>query len=191
MGTASRSVIPLSSVQTLAKRKKIQSPTDEVLQLAGQKLKALGPDDEFEAYGKYISHKLRSLKGNQSIFARKLINDVIFEGEMEALTKDFKVINCAGNVSTGSNFVMSHNYPFNLPQNQSIATFGYQQPSHNQANYPTASNNQSKTPITQSTQNEFDITPLQCNSQNSNNTQPSQNQSETSYASKYFSNCQS
>lgn len=63
------------------------------MQLAGQQLKAIRPDDEFEAYGKYIAHKLRSLKGNQAVYARKLINDVIFEGELEALTKDFKVMN--------------------------------------------------------------------------------------------------
>lgn len=75
------------------KRKKKLSTTDEVIQLAGQQLKNMRPDDEFEAYGKYIAHKLRSLKGNQAVFARKLINDVIFEGELETLNKDFKVTN--------------------------------------------------------------------------------------------------
>lgn len=88
---SSRSVTP-SSIAPQLKRKKKLTPTDEVLQLAGQQLKAIRPDDEFEAYGKYIAHKLRSLKGNQAIVARKLINDMIFEGELEALTKDFKVI---------------------------------------------------------------------------------------------------
>lgn len=90
--TTSRSVTP-SPIGPQPKRKKKLTPTDEVMQLAGQQLKAIRPDDEFEAYGKYIAHKLRSLKGNQAVYARKLIKDVIFEGELEALTKDFKVMN--------------------------------------------------------------------------------------------------
>ncbi|KAG8254144.1 hypothetical protein J6590_015022 [Homalodisca vitripennis] len=61
-------------------------------ELAGQQLKAIRPDDEFDAFGKYIAHKQRSLKGNQSLFARKLMNDVIYEGELEKLTKDYKVM---------------------------------------------------------------------------------------------------
>lgn len=77
-----------------------------MLQLAGQQLKAIRPGDEFEAYGKYVAHKLRSLKGNQAVFARKLINDVIFEGELEALTKDFKVINSQPHYSFETNDVL-------------------------------------------------------------------------------------
>lgn len=82
----SRSTTPASSVPLL-KRKKNLTPTDEVIQLAGQQLKAIRPDDEFDAYGKYIAHKLRSLEGNQSVFARKLMNDVIFEGELGTLRR--------------------------------------------------------------------------------------------------------
>ncbi|KAK8393310.1 hypothetical protein O3P69_013379 [Scylla paramamosain] len=44
------------------KRKQQLTLTDELIQLTGQHLKSLRPDDEFEAYGKYIAHKLRSLK---------------------------------------------------------------------------------------------------------------------------------
>lgn len=80
----SRSVTP-SLIAPQTKWKKKLTPTDEVMRLAGEQLKAIRPDDEFEAYGKYIAHKLRSLKGKQAVFARKLINDVIFEGELEVL----------------------------------------------------------------------------------------------------------
>lgn len=59
----------------------------------GATFKFLRFDDEFDAYGKYIAHKLRSLTGMQAVFARKLINDVIFQGEIEELDKDFKVTN--------------------------------------------------------------------------------------------------
>jgi hypothetical protein len=58
--------------------------TTEVLHLTGVKLKALQLEDSFDIYGKHIAHKLRGLKGNQNVFAQKLINDVLFEADMEA-----------------------------------------------------------------------------------------------------------
>lgn len=115
----SRSVTP-TPIAPQSKRKKKLTSTDEVMQLAGQQLKAIRPDDEFEAYGKYIAHKLRSLKGNQAVFARKLINDVIFEGELEALTKDFKVINSQPHHSFETNdllqFHPQHYHPTYIPR---------------------------------------------------------------------------
>ncbi|KAL1489108.1 hypothetical protein ABEB36_014052 [Hypothenemus hampei] len=74
---------PSSSSQSSTSRKRMRSGnsndlTTEILQLAGEKLQAIHFDDEFDVYGKYIAHKLRNLRGNQKIFARKLINDVIF-----------------------------------------------------------------------------------------------------------------
>ncbi|KAL5246331.1 hypothetical protein ACI65C_013739 [Semiaphis heraclei] len=117
--TTSRSVTP-STIGPQPKRKKKLTPTDEVMQLAGQQLKAIRPDDEFEAYGKYIAHKLRSLKGNQAVYARKLINDVIFEGELEALTKDFKVMNSQPHHTFETNDLLQFNpqlyHPTYLPR---------------------------------------------------------------------------
>uniref|UniRef100_A0A6P7H9W0 Uncharacterized protein LOC114346058 n=1 Tax=Diabrotica virgifera virgifera TaxID=50390 RepID=A0A6P7H9W0_DIAVI len=86
------------------------SSADEVIELAGERLKNIHPDDEFEAYGKYVAHKLRSLKRTQAIFARKLINDVIFEGELETLSKDYKVMN-----SQPYNPQLYHQQPYPLP----------------------------------------------------------------------------
>ena len=74
------------------KRKQQLTSTDELMQLTGKHLKSIRPDDEYETYGKYIAHKLRSLKGRQAIFARRLISDVIYHGEIEELDKDFKVM---------------------------------------------------------------------------------------------------
>lgn len=73
-----------------------------MLQLAGERLKEIRPDDKFEAYGKYVAHKLRSLQG-------KHINNVIFEGELEALTKDFKVTNTQPNRSFENNSYQQFN----------------------------------------------------------------------------------
>jgi hypothetical protein len=60
-------------------------------------LKALQSEDSFNVYGKHIAHKLRGLKGRQNVFAQKPINAVLFEAEIEALTEDFKIINCGKN----------------------------------------------------------------------------------------------
>ena len=93
-GSASSSSIP--SVKK-KKRQAVHDETEKVLQLVGEKLRAIQPEDSFDVFGKNIAHQLRVLKSTQCVFAKKLINDVLFEGEMEALTKDFKVVNCANN----------------------------------------------------------------------------------------------
>lgn len=138
--TTSRSVTP-SPIVLRPKRKKNLTPTDEVIQLAGQQLKAIRPDDEFEAYGKYIAHKLRSLKGNQAVFARKLINDVIFEGELEALTKDFKVMNSHPHRSFEKNDYQQFNPQLYPQQPYPYHQFSYPQVPYPQQHNPRPSNN--------------------------------------------------
>ncbi|KAL4705387.1 hypothetical protein ACJJTC_002410 [Scirpophaga incertulas] len=64
--STSQSMTP-SPIGLWPKRKKNLTPTDEVIQLAGEHLRGIRPDDEFESYGKYVAHKLRSLKGKQAI----------------------------------------------------------------------------------------------------------------------------
>jgi hypothetical protein len=83
-----------SSIIRKRKRRDNDDKTTEVLHLAGEKLKALQSEDSFDVYGKHVAYKLRGLKGNQTVFTRTLINGVLFEADMEALTRDFKVINC-------------------------------------------------------------------------------------------------
>lgn len=85
----------------------------------------MNSEDEYQVFGKYVAHKLRGLKGNQQIFARKLINDIIFEGELESLTKDFKVMNCAS-VSTPQNYYNSSG------NTQPFGAYGFQQSYHPQ-----------------------------------------------------------
>lgn len=66
----------------------------------------MNPDDELQISGKYVAHKLRTLKGYQQIFARKLISDVIYEGELESLTKHFKVMNCLASAPFPNNQIL-------------------------------------------------------------------------------------
>lgn len=79
-------------------------------------MKTLNSVDEFQVFGKFVGHKLRGLKDNQPIFARKLISDVIYEGELESLTKDSKAMDCAASVSyRNSKFSKPQNYSYNDP----------------------------------------------------------------------------
>ena len=82
------------------KRKQKMTAAEELMQLTGQHLKSLRTEDEYEAYGKYVAHKLRSLRGNQAVFARKLINDVIYHGEIEELDKNFEIKKNISQLST-------------------------------------------------------------------------------------------
>ncbi|KAB7499845.1 hypothetical protein Anas_12981, partial [Armadillidium nasatum] len=76
------------------KRKRSSDAAGNELELVGERLKSFKSEDCFDVFGKHIAHKLRRLKDHQNILAQKLINDVLFEAEMEALTNDFKVLNC-------------------------------------------------------------------------------------------------
>lgn len=98
--TSASGYITSSSSRTSLKKQRRQTNsnddrTTEVLQLAEEKLKEIKDEDAFDVFGKHIAFKLRSLTERQNMFAQKLINDVIFEAQMETLTKDFKIINCA------------------------------------------------------------------------------------------------
>ncbi|KAF7996482.1 hypothetical protein HCN44_002114 [Aphidius gifuensis] len=50
-------------------------------------------EDEFDAIGKNVAVKLRNMRIDQRIFAEKLLNDVLFEGQLGTLNRDFSVQN--------------------------------------------------------------------------------------------------
>lgn len=49
-------------------------------------------DDRFDVFGKNVAIKLRDLSNPQRIHAEKLINDVLYEGEMGSLTTSHKLM---------------------------------------------------------------------------------------------------
>ncbi|XP_053667608.1 uncharacterized protein LOC128717957 [Anopheles marshallii] len=51
-------------------------------------------EDSFDIFGKHIAYKLLSLNKQQYILAQKLINDVLFEGEMETLNRTCNITTC-------------------------------------------------------------------------------------------------
>lgn len=64
-------------------------------------------EDDFDIFGRNVASKLRTMTTEQKIFAEKLINDVIFNGQMEQLS-----INSVINVRS-ENLHNNTNYNFN------------------------------------------------------------------------------
>lgn len=48
-------------------------------------------EDEFDVFGKNVAIKLRTMTKEQKILAEKLINDIIFYGQMEQLSLDTQI----------------------------------------------------------------------------------------------------
>lgn len=48
-------------------------------------------EDEFDAIGRNIAAKLRSMKLDQRIIAEKLLNDILFEAQLGNLHKDSNI----------------------------------------------------------------------------------------------------
>jgi len=49
-------------------------------------------DDRFDVFGKNVAMKLRDLSNSQRVLAEKLINDILFEAEMNNLTISHKLV---------------------------------------------------------------------------------------------------
>ncbi|XP_053679045.1 uncharacterized protein LOC128729566 [Anopheles nili] len=52
-------------------------------------------EDQFDVYGKLVAHKLRSFDKLQATFSQRLINEILFEGEMGVLNRNYKVVDMA------------------------------------------------------------------------------------------------
>lgn len=76
------------------KRKAVpkEDATDEVLKVVGKTLESLKQEDAFEVFGKHVAHKLRGVASSQNIIAQKLISEILFEAELGALNRQFKII---------------------------------------------------------------------------------------------------
>ncbi|XP_052873758.1 uncharacterized protein LOC128279076 [Anopheles cruzii] len=86
--SASRS----NSMSWKRKRETNDDATTEVIKLLGRTLQSLENEDGFQTFGKYVASKLRSVSGEQSVIAQKLMSDVLFEAEMGSLTRKFRVV---------------------------------------------------------------------------------------------------
>ena len=89
--------------QPAPKRKKA-APEENLLMLACEKLQAPAPTpetaqkDEHDSLGQTVAHDLRSMYRDQVIHAKKLISDVLYEGQLNNLSRSSRV-------SSGSEYI--------------------------------------------------------------------------------------
>lgn len=105
--------------------------TDEVMALVGKKLESCKEDDCYDTFAKHVANKLRALTGQQNMFAQKMINDVLFEAEMESLSRYSRVVDMGqvqNNFGSGQNEwhppqpAHQQIIPLQLSQQQNIST---------------------------------------------------------------------
>lgn len=78
-------------------RKRKDDNVNHMFSLISQRLSQ--KDDEFDIFGKNVAIKLRTMTKEQKILSEKLINDVIFYGQMQRLSVNSEVNVGHGNVN--------------------------------------------------------------------------------------------
>lgn len=74
------------------KKRKVEDPTDELLRLAVNRLKQPSDNNNLHLATTWASD-LNAMQPQQQILAKKFINDIIFEGQMNTLHRNSVVIN--------------------------------------------------------------------------------------------------
>jgi len=107
---------------------------EDVLTKAEKRLESISSDDLFDRYGKHIADRLRQISPNQIKFVQKLIGDVLFEGEMETLNRNCKVVDMGEKeIYSRPSVPIQHTFPprfqqYQFSHNNIPQTFQYQQP---------------------------------------------------------------
>lgn len=63
---------------------------DQLISFAMKKLTS--SEDEFDSFGKVVAAQLRLLDSDQRIFARKIINDALYEGQLNQLSHKSRIV---------------------------------------------------------------------------------------------------
>ncbi|XP_066947912.1 uncharacterized protein [Macrobrachium rosenbergii] len=107
------------SNSSVRKRKGVPNEDDtaEVMRLVGRRLESLQADDAFMVFGMHVANKLRGVARSQNAIAQKLISDVLFEAELGALTRNFKIVDITSQRQDNFGFVNERNWcQQNMPQ---------------------------------------------------------------------------
>lgn len=81
------------------RKRKAPDPTEELVKLASQRLQQ--PQDDNDKFAAAWAVELRKMDPQQQLFAKKAINDILFEGQMGTLHRNsVEINNISSRVST-------------------------------------------------------------------------------------------
>lgn len=63
-----------------------QDSSDKLLSAISERIQSIPREDDCDVFGKTIACKLRIMRGDQRVIAERLINEVLFHGQVTALT---------------------------------------------------------------------------------------------------------
>lgn len=103
-------------------RKRKEDSTNQMFRLITHRLSA--KEDEFDIFGKNVAVNLRTMTNTQKILAQKLINDVIFYGQIEQLSinSQVRVQPVSTNMSLLQGLNDSYNHTVNIRPSTSTST---------------------------------------------------------------------
>jgi len=78
-------------------------------------------EDRYDVSAKGFAMRLREMEKRQRIIAEKLMNDILFEGEMGSLTLNHKLTTTAE--TTSSCYARNHSSNFNFSTNSNFSSF--------------------------------------------------------------------
>lgn len=117
MSTSSSSAYHLRGSSRKRQARTTNEKVEDVLTKAEKRLESITADDSFDRYGKHIADRIRQISSNQIKFVQKLIDDVLFEGEMESLNRNCKIVDMGEKEAYSRSFIQ-HTYPPRFEQYQ-------------------------------------------------------------------------
>lgn len=128
-----------SAYHSRGSSRKRQAPTtnekvEDVLTKAEKRLESITANNLFDRYGKHNADRLRQISPNQIKFIQKLMSDVLFEGEMESLNRNCKIVDMGEKEAhSRPSISIQHTNPPRFEQYQLLQynvppSFQYQQP---------------------------------------------------------------
>ncbi|XP_071533340.1 uncharacterized protein [Panulirus ornatus] len=92
--TSKQDLTPKASRQARKRTKTDASLEEQLISFAMKKLTS--SEDEFDSFGKVVAARLRVLASDQRIFAGKIINDALYEGQLNQLSHRSRIVNVTG-----------------------------------------------------------------------------------------------
>ncbi|KAJ8048045.1 hypothetical protein HOLleu_00210 [Holothuria leucospilota] len=96
--SGTRSAVPPTPRRSASKKRRVEAERSELISLAKARLLQESSEDEYDSQAKTWAIELRRMDPRQQLFAKKAINDVLFEGRCGTLTRNSVQINCTQNV---------------------------------------------------------------------------------------------